>query len=128
MSALAALLGEPVEREVDHRGGVEGQELRNQQPADDGDAEGPAKLGPCSEPDGELRFEHDPVLVQLGESSRHLPLAEGTPGGSEGATSTPQRASPNISSPGRAHRRRERQVLWPPSQSERRPHERVLHF
>src|SRR6059036_1170311 len=45
--------GEAVEREVDHGGGVEGEELGEEEAADDGDAEGAAQLGAGAGAEGE---------------------------------------------------------------------------
>src|SRR6266508_2702436 len=45
--------GETVEPEVDHRGGVEGEDLGEEEPADDGDAEGAAELGTGAGAEGE---------------------------------------------------------------------------
>jgi len=45
--------GEPVEGEVDHRGGVEREELAHDEPAHDRDAERLAELGPDTLPQRE---------------------------------------------------------------------------
>src|SRR5215472_12932731 len=55
-------IDEPAEIDVDHRRGVEGQELRQQQSADDGDAERAAQLRSSAGAKGER---------QTAEQSRH---------------------------------------------------------